>query len=117
MTNLDARTIYGRIQEIEHSRDHSNDPMNDEEWATHPLAVEYRSLLKQWWDLPSIPENLKMDVSKANRPLLTRKGGMSTVKQRWGQSIKLTPRRKMIIRLSGRPLPDGKRKNRKRSGC
>jgi hypothetical protein len=48
---MTAREIWERVKEIE---DHTR-YIGDEDWATHPIAVEYRSLLREWWSLPSIP--------------------------------------------------------------
>lgn len=46
-----ADVIFERMGDIE--RECKYHTLTDDDWATHPLAVEYRALMRQWWTLPN----------------------------------------------------------------
>ena len=70
-------TIAVRLTEIEREAKWAQDYAEREgmelNWATDPLAVEYRALMRQWWALPPQKEKVHRLGPSYNR-LLTSKG-------------------------------------------
>lgn len=65
-----AKTIAQRMTDIERE---ARSITTSDEWATHPLAIEYRALMVEWWALPiAIPHRVLEDSPSANRMLSSR---------------------------------------------
>lgn len=70
-------TIAARLTEIEREARWAQERAEAEgtelNWATDPLAVEYRALMRQWWALPPQKQHVHQLGPSYNR-LLTSKG-------------------------------------------
>jgi hypothetical protein len=71
-----AETIATRMAEVEREAKWATEyaKSQDEEldWATHPLAVEWRALMKAWWALPPQPPRVAALSPTYNRSLLAK---------------------------------------------
>jgi hypothetical protein len=65
-----AKAIVRRMADIE--REARNITTSDG-WATDPLAIEYRALMREWWALPiPIPHTLLAESPSAGRMLTSK---------------------------------------------
>jgi hypothetical protein len=69
-----AKEIVRRMADIEReARQYDITADDDRAWATHPLAVEYRALMCEWWALPiPIPHRTIAESPSQGRMLTAR---------------------------------------------
>lgn len=65
-------TIATRMTEIEREAKWALDRNEELDWATDPLAVEWRALMKEWWALPALKDRAARLSPTYNRSLLSK---------------------------------------------
>ena len=70
----DAYYVACALARVEREARWAQNSLTDADWATHPLAIEYRRLMRAWWALPSVDWYALAESPTRNR-LLSAKGG------------------------------------------
>lgn len=66
--------IADRMRAIEQEARWALEAETERDWATDPLAIEYRALLKEWWTIPV--SNAALALSPSKERTLTGKGAL-----------------------------------------
>ena len=76
-----VRVMADRLKDIERQAayEQKHGRLSDADWKDHPLAVEYRALVKQWWALPPLDPEDAAESPTWNR-MLTAAGSSKAIR-------------------------------------